>query len=106
MLSNRWKGHQNYQPSLVGIHAAPMSVILGFAPRSLPARLATVACRHSQAKLVRQFPKRRTVTTQRSTGIEDIPLAYTWLTKTPDEIVSVDSTPMNFALAKCLRDPR
>ncbi|OOF99927.1 hypothetical protein ASPCADRAFT_1593 [Aspergillus carbonarius ITEM 5010] len=67
-----------------------MSVILGFAPRSLPARLATVACRHSQAKLVRQFPKRRTVTTQRSTGIEDIPLAYTWLTKTPDEITPDD----------------
>ncbi|PYI10292.1 V-type ATPase [Aspergillus sclerotiicarbonarius CBS 121057] len=70
-----------------------MSVILGFAPRSLPARLATVGCRHSQAKLgslVRQIPKERTVTTQRSTGVKDIPLAYTWLTRTPDEITPDD----------------
>ncbi|RAL01789.1 uncharacterized protein BO80DRAFT_405713 [Aspergillus ibericus CBS 121593] len=70
-----------------------MSVILGFAPRSLPARLATVGCRHSQAKLgalVRQTPRGRTVTTQGCTSIKDIPLAYTWLTRTPDEITPDD----------------
>ncbi|PWY80510.1 hypothetical protein BO70DRAFT_315581 [Aspergillus heteromorphus CBS 117.55] len=70
-----------------------MSVILGSAPRFLPARLATFGRRHAQANLsplVRQLPIRRTVATHGSTAARYSPLAYTLLTRTPEAITPDD----------------
>ncbi|GKZ29230.1 hypothetical protein AbraIFM66950_003843 [Aspergillus brasiliensis] len=69
-----------------------MSMILGRSPRFLSGRLATAG--HRQPKpivtsLVRPISQ-NAITSSRSTGAKDLPLAYTWLTRTPGQITPDD----------------
>ncbi|PYH29588.1 uncharacterized protein BO87DRAFT_319340 [Aspergillus neoniger CBS 115656] len=69
-----------------------MSLILGRVPRFLSVRLATVA--HAKPKpkatsLVRLISQ-NAAASSRSTEAKDLPLAYTWLTRTPGQITPDD----------------
>ncbi|GCB25599.1 hypothetical protein AAWM_08484 [Aspergillus awamori] len=74
------------RPSRVDSHADSMSMILGRVPRSLSVRLAKVGYRQPRAKatsLIRLISQ-NAVASARSSGLNDLPLAYTWLTRTPE----------------------
>ncbi|RDK38521.1 hypothetical protein M752DRAFT_239634 [Aspergillus phoenicis ATCC 13157] len=69
-----------------------MSIILGRVPRSLSVRLAKVGYRQPRANatsLIRLISQ-NAVASARSSGLNDLPLAYTWLTRTPGQITPDD----------------
>lgn len=90
------------RPSRVDSHADSMSMILGRVPRSLSVRLAKVGYRQPRAKatsLIRLISQ-NAVASARSSGLNDLPLAYTWLTRTPGQIVRTALLLITVALTK------